>query len=523
RPDSVQRMNLEIFERQKAGLPLLKAKDRQIIWTRLTENNGRPLFAMLLEMKSASGLSGVAVGILPAQIFSELGAFYRNQNAEFLLIDDKAYALAYTRPQYIGAEVLNFPIVSTVIQQSSVVGSGVFTHSSGNGEVYAYEKVAQSNLTLLLSRPVDSAPQVLLAYLLNLSGIAMILCLIAGFLIYIVSIRQSRGLDWLKAAVVKMAQGKTFLMPGERIPELREIRDALMVLNTGGNLPPASEPKAKESPSPVSPQQVSPSVARHDLVLEPQTIEKNKALREVGSGIVDSLRPALAAVLGHAQLARSKSNDDPQLKQHFAVIERESRRLRDVLENLEGLVREEEMELTRANLQEVLLMILASLRGQLASKGIILKKSLQDTATVNLPMKAFRFVIEELLANAGDAMGGVGQREIEISTHLEEKEILLLVRDSGKGIAPENLARVFDPFFTSHSHDEKAGLGLTKIKRIISAMNGSIEIQSHEGKGTSVSIRLPLVSRDTKSVPEEKLPKRELSPQRELEEESSCR
>jgi signal transduction histidine kinase len=65
------------------------------------------------------------------------------------------------------------------------------------------------------------------------------------------------------------------------------------------------------------------------------------------------------------------------------------------------------------------------------------------------------------------------------------------VRDAGRGISAENLARIYEPFFTTKHDWEGRGLGLTVAYRVIEEHHGSIEIDSEEGVGTSVEITLP--------------------------------
>jgi signal transduction histidine kinase len=102
-----------------------------------------------------------------------------------------------------------------------------------------------------------------------------------------------------------------------------------------------------------------------------------------------------------------------------------------------------------------------------------------------------------LIANAADAVGrrkGEGGRIRVATSHDPEKGcVLLVVRDEGCGIAPEHLPRVFDPGFTTRA-GAREGLGLTTCKRIVEEARGAIELASTPGRGTTVSIRLPVGS-----------------------------
>lgn len=129
---------------------------------------------------------------------------------------------------------------------------------------------------------------------------------------------------------------------------------------------------------------------------------------------------------------------------------------------------------------------------------------LLDPALEPLPLIADRTqlhqVVMNLIINATDAFAGrAGQ--IFVSTHRQastsaptEEEVVLVVRDTGPGIAPENLPRIFDPFFTTKATGY--GLGLSATQGIIRAHRGQLEVRSVVGEGTTFTIRLPLNTRD---------------------------
>jgi two-component system sensor histidine kinase HydH len=101
-------------------------------------------------------------------------------------------------------------------------------------------------------------------------------------------------------------------------------------------------------------------------------------------------------------------------------------------------------------------------------------------------------VLNSLFKNAAEAMAPRG--DLSISAYSQGKQIIIKVADTGRGIAPEDLPRVFDPFFTSHTHG--SGLGLTTVQRIVSEHNGAVSVKSTPGKGTEFQIQLPLYPDD---------------------------
>ena len=100
-------------------------------------------------------------------------------------------------------------------------------------------------------------------------------------------------------------------------------------------------------------------------------------------------------------------------------------------------------------------------------------------------------VFLNLLLNAAQAVPA-GTGRVVVRSAAADEEIVIEVGDNGCGIAPENLARVFDPFFTTRAVGQGTGLGLTVSRDIVLVHNGSIDIQSRPGAGTTVTIRLPV-------------------------------
>ncbi len=101
-----------------------------------------------------------------------------------------------------------------------------------------------------------------------------------------------------------------------------------------------------------------------------------------------------------------------------------------------------------------------------------------------------RQVVANLLRNAVEALTGPpASNRIVVKTCLEGDSVCIGIRDTGVGIAQEDLERVFEPFYTSKTSG--SGLGLAVVERIVQAHGGSVRIESEVGKGTLVEVRLP--------------------------------
>ena len=99
-------------------------------------------------------------------------------------------------------------------------------------------------------------------------------------------------------------------------------------------------------------------------------------------------------------------------------------------------------------------------------------------------------VLINLVINATHAMPNGGKLDIILTA--DQDHVHLKVMDTGHGIPPTTLPRIFQPFFTTKDSGEGTGLGLTVVKGIIDEHGGSITVQSEEGKGTTFLIQLPV-------------------------------
>ena len=132
----------------------------------------------------------------------------------------------------------------------------------------------------------------------------------------------------------------------------------------------------------------------------------------------------------------------------------------------------------------------------LSNRNIILRMNL-GPIIARLPKKSILTILDNLVANASDAMPEGGILTIALLPGLNKNEIRLQVTDTGQGIPPEHLSRIFEPFFTTKSlcgefgSTDHPGLGLAVIHGIIRDLGGSITFCSSPDSGTTFSVILP--------------------------------
>jgi two-component system, NtrC family, sensor kinase len=166
-------------------------------------------------------------------------------------------------------------------------------------------------------------------------------------------------------------------------------------------------------------------------------------------------------------------------------------RIREFVQSLKTFVREEARTPQLADLTQVLQMTLRMVRHEFKHKC--------EVRTEFAPLPALRCfptqlnqVFMNLLINAAHAIEGRG--EIRVSSRQEGAEAVVRITDTGKGMGPETLAKIFTPFFTTKPAGQGTGLGLSICYVIIGRHKGHIDVESEPGRGTTFTVRLPLSS-----------------------------
>jgi two-component system NtrC family sensor kinase len=164
-------------------------------------------------------------------------------------------------------------------------------------------------------------------------------------------------------------------------------------------------------------------------------------------------------------------------------------RVRTIVQNLKGFSRTDLKEMEPANLNECLERAISIAWNELKYK-ITLEKDLGELPTVNCYPQQLGQVFLNFLVNAAHAIEQQGI--VRVTTRAEDGFVNITVSDTGCGIAEENMNRIFEPFFTTKEVGTGTGLGLAISYEIIQQHNGTIDVESEVGKGTTFTVRLPI-------------------------------
>jgi signal transduction histidine kinase len=218
-------------------------------------------------------------------------------------------------------------------------------------------------------------------------------------------------------------------------------------------------------------------------------MEKLAALGQLVDGIAHELRNPLMTIGGLARRIKEKITDE-QLQGYINLITQEVERLERMVERIDEYKQAQVSHLKQEDINEIVKEAVEEINNIAKVKAIDIRLSLMQTPPLLMIDKVnFKKVILNILQNSIDAVNKEG--EIEITTMPSEGGYLELVfKDTGCGIKAENLKNIFNPFYTSKMTG--AGLGLTIAYKIIQDHNGDLNVESREGKGSMVSIKLPI-------------------------------
>lgn len=165
-------------------------------------------------------------------------------------------------------------------------------------------------------------------------------------------------------------------------------------------------------------------------------------------------------------------------------------RVKFIVQNLKDFSRVDQQRFSRADINQCLDQTLNIVAHGLEHKATIHKEYGVLPLVWCCPQQ-LNLVFTNLLMNAAQAIGQQG--EIRIRTWAEDEDIFITISDTGSGIAPENLGRLFDPFFTTREVGKGTGLGLSIVYDIVVKQHGGeISATSEPGRGTTFRVRLPV-------------------------------
>jgi signal transduction histidine kinase len=228
-------------------------------------------------------------------------------------------------------------------------------------------------------------------------------------------------------------------------------------------------------------------------------VDRIQALGVMATGLMHEILQPLQIILGEAELQKRavtrNSLDPAKIEQRMEAIVGQVRKLSDVVQHVRTIARAGEPKLGPVDLRSAAQNALSLFLNQLRGKGIAVH--LEDLPAELPPINADGVAVERifinLLTNARDAIEQTrrGEGTVRISAHVSGATVICEVSDDGVGIAEANLARVFDPYFTTKEVGQGTGLGLTEVMNLMVQFGGRVTVQSVPHHSTTFRLEFP--------------------------------
>jgi PAS domain S-box-containing protein len=230
-------------------------------------------------------------------------------------------------------------------------------------------------------------------------------------------------------------------------------------------------------------------------------VARVSTLGELSASLAHELNQPLAAILSNAQAGLrflDQGNVDLQeIREILQDVVRDDKRASTVISGLRSLARRQETQRERVDLAELLEQVQELLHSELVARRVRVETDIEASCAVWADRAQIQQVVLNLIMNAVEAMEGqlADPHRLQLSlSRVAEGEVQVAVRDSGKGISVDGLAKVFDPFWTTKP--QGMGLGLGICRSIIESHGGKIWVERNVAHGVTFYFKLPALSQD---------------------------
>jgi signal transduction histidine kinase/NAD-dependent dihydropyrimidine dehydrogenase PreA subunit len=221
--------------------------------------------------------------------------------------------------------------------------------------------------------------------------------------------------------------------------------------------------------------------------------EKMASVGQLAAGVAHEINNPLGTILLYSHMILEKLEQQDDRREELDTIAKEAARCRDIVRGLLDFARQRKLQVENVNvnkiLEEALSLEAAQPSFQKVKVLITLDPSLPPTGGDPVQLKE---VFLNILSNAVEAMPEGGA--VTVSSRFLDgaaRQIEVMIRDTGQGIPPENLDKIFMPFYTTKKIGQGTGLGLAIAYGIVKMHRGAIEVKSKVGEGTAFWVKLP--------------------------------
>ncbi len=235
----------------------------------------------------------------------------------------------------------------------------------------------------------------------------------------------------------------------------------------------------------------------NQLLLELNSISRLAAIGEMAAGVAHEINNPLAGVVGFSELLLRKKIPK-NLRDNISIIHDGACRIADVTDRMLKFARQSKPERTQVDLNHIAGTSLAIRAYAMKSGSInVITQLDRDLPLTYADAGLLQQVFLNIILNAEQAMKSAHNRgNLTVKTEKINNAIRISFKDDGKGIAKENLSKIFNPFFTTKEVGQGTGLGLSLCYGIVKQHDGKIYAKSRLGKGSTFFVELPIVTQN---------------------------
>ena len=312
-----------------------------------------------------------------------------------------------------------------------------------------------------------------------------------------------RGLDWnALSREGAVSRDMEIFYPANRfinfysVPLVIEPRDRVVTPEHG------VDDKAGQRPVATT-EQVGHAIILRDITesrrSEQQTLESERlnALTLLAAGVAHEIGNPLNSLNIHLQLINREARKldgakRTKLQESVEIARAEVNRLDSIISQFLRAIRPTRPQLRPENVNSIVEEAVRFFAPEIKDRDIVVEQELRsDLPMIDIDRDQMKQALYNVIKNSFEAMKSRGI--LRIRTDKDDSHVFVKFTDTGGGISPENLSRVFEPYFTTKSSG--TGLGLLIVRRIVREHGGELSIESSEGKGLTLTIRLPHVDK----------------------------
>ncbi len=221
-------------------------------------------------------------------------------------------------------------------------------------------------------------------------------------------------------------------------------------------------------------------------------LQQLTALGYLTATLAHDLGTPLHSIAGMANLLQERGNWPPDVARKLELIVQQTQRLNAVIQNVRRATRPPEPHFEAVEVPGLLNETLTLVDPQMRKAGIELMVRIEaKIPQINADRYRIQTALFNLIQNAMESMPEGGVITVLAQTDRELREVSLTVKDTGRGIPPELMERICEPFFSTHQDEGLRGLGLAIVQDIVKIHGGRIAIESPPGEGTRVVLTFP--------------------------------